>query len=419
MRPWIVWCTGILAYIVAVLDRSTFGVSVLDAADRFGASPSVLSSFVVLQLIIYAAAQIPTGVLLDRYGPKAMIASGVAVMSAGQLILALVPSLPMAIGGYAIVGLGDAFVFISAIRLVPNWFPAARVPLLTQLTGMCGYLGQILSAVPFLALLLAAGWEVAYSSAAALGVLSIVLTLALIRDAPDGTRLAGTSMTLRQALHDVRTVWSRPGTRLGFFTHMGTHFSITVFTLMWGFPYLTAGQGHSRGMASGLLTVSVIAFLGAGVVVGIFSGRHPHRRPTLALAMIAIIATTWTTVLALPFPAPNWLLVVLVVVISVGKPVSVLAFDFARTFNPHTSLGTAQGMVNTAGFLASVLVMQSMGVIIGAAGGFSFESFRLAWTVQYVVWAVAAVGIVVTGRQLRALQPTGPPPGHRPESSRN
>lgn len=410
MRPWIVWCTGLLAYIVAVLDRSTFGVSALDAADRFAASPSVLSSFMVLQLIIYAGAQVPTGVLLDRFGPKAMIVSGLAVMSTGQLILALIHSLPTAIGGYAVVGLGDAFVFISVIRLIPNWFPASQVSLLTQLTGICGYLGQVLSAVPFLALLLYNGWEVAYTSVAALGVLSIVLALALIRDTPDGSRAEDESTTLGDALAEVRAVWSRPGTRLGFFTHMGTHFSITSFTLMWGYPYLTAAQGLSRSLAGGLLTIAVAAFLVSGPVVGVFSGRNPDRRPALALAMIATIAAMWAVVLALPFPAPTWLLVLLIVVISVGKPVSLVAFDFARTFNPRTTLGTAQGMVNTGGFIASLLVMQAMGVVIGAAGGYSFDAFRLAWTVQYLVWAGAAAGIVITGRKVRG---SGRPSGAR------
>ncbi len=401
MRPWIVWCTGLLAYIVAVLDRSTFGVSALDAADRFEASPGVLSSFMVLQLVIYAGAQIPTGVLLDRFGPKAMIVSGLAVMSTGQLILGLIHSLPTAIGGYAVVGLGDAFVFISVIRLIPNWFAASRVSLLTQLTGICGYLGQLISAVPFLALLLYNGWEVAYTAVAALGVLSIVLALALIRDTPDGARATDESTTIRAALAEVRVVWSRPGTRLGFFTHMGTHFSITVFTLMWGYPYLTTAQGLSRSLAGGLLTIAVAAFLGSGPVIGVFSGRHPERRPTLTLAMIATVATMWAVVLALPFRAPTWLLVVLIVVIAAGKPVSLVAFDFARAFNPRTALGTAQGMVNTGGFIASLLVMQSMGLVIGAAGGYSFDAFRLAWAVQYLVWAGAAVGIVVSSRKVR------------------
>ena len=73
VRPWIVWATGLLAYIVAVLDRTTLGVSGLDAADRFGASPSLLSTFVVLQVIVYAGAQVPAGLLLDRFGSKALI----------------------------------------------------------------------------------------------------------------------------------------------------------------------------------------------------------------------------------------------------------------------------------------------------------------------------------------------------------
>ena len=92
---------------------------------------------------------------------------------------------------------------------------------------------------------------------------------------------------------------------------------------------------------------------------------------------------------ALPFRAPSWLLLVLVVLISVGGPGSMVGFDFARTFNPSTTLGTAQGMVNMGGFIASLLVMQAMGMILEALGGYSFESFRLAWTVQYVIWAFA------------------------------
>mgnify|MGYP007086240357 CR=1 FL=1 len=79
-----------------------------------------------------------------------------------------------------------------------------------------------------------------------------------------------------------------------------------------------------------------------------------------------------------------------------------MGFDFARTFNTRATLGTAQGAVNVGGFMASLLVMQAMGMVIGAAGGYSFESFRLAWCVQYVVWAVAVVGILVTRRKARA-----------------
>jgi len=97
VRPWIVWATGLLAYIVAVLDRTTLGVSGLEAAHRFTAGPSVLSTFVVLQVVVYAAAQVPAGLLLDRFGSKALILSGAALMAMGQLVLAFTESLPLAV----------------------------------------------------------------------------------------------------------------------------------------------------------------------------------------------------------------------------------------------------------------------------------------------------------------------------------
>jgi len=403
VRPWIVWATGLLAYIVAVLDRTTLGVSGLEAADRFGAGPAVLSTFVVLQVIVYAGAQVPAGLLLDRFGSKVLIIAGAALMASGQVGLAFTESLPLAIGARAVVGLGDAVTFISVLRLVPHWFTPRQVPLVTQLTGICGQLGQVLSAVPFIAVLTGSGWTTAYTSVAAMGLISIVLTLALVKNTPHGDVTEAEAMSLPETLASVKTVWLRPGTRLGFFTHMGTQFSVTVFALMWGVPYLTVAQGLSIGAAGSLLTISVVAAIAAGIVVGVFTGRKPHRRSRLVLAIIASNAIAWTVVLALPVRAPLWLLVVLVVVISIGGPGSMVGFDFARTFNPSTTLGTAQGMVNMGGFIAALLVMQAMGLILDATGDFSFESFRLAWTVQYAVWVLAVTGILITRRKTRHL----------------
>ncbi|HTM84979.1 MAG TPA: MFS transporter, partial [Mycobacterium sp.] len=127
-----------------------------------------------------------------------------------------------------------------------------------------------------------------------------------------------------------------------------------------------------------------------------FSGRQPRHRPALVLATIAGCTLAWAAVLVLPSAAPGWLLVVLVVVISAAQPVSLLAFDFARDFNPPATLGTAQGIVNMGGFTASLLVMLAMGWIITAAGGYSFPAFRVAWLPLFAVWLVAAVGVIRT-----------------------
>ncbi|MGW5341174.1 MFS transporter [Rhodococcus pyridinivorans] len=401
MRAWLVWGIGVFAYIVAVLHRTAFGVSGLAATERFEISPSVLSGFVVLQLIVYAGMQIPAGVLLDRFGSRRMIATGAVILAVGQAILALTESLPVAYLARVLVGVGDALTFISVLRLVPVWFAPRRVPVVSQLTGIFGQLGQVLSAVPFVLLLTGTGWTAAYGSAAALGLLACVLVFAVVRDTPPGETREATASGLREVIGGLGTVWRRPGTKLGFFTHMGTQFSVTTFALMWGVPYLVSAQGLSPAAAGSMLTVSVVTAISAGPILGVLSGRFPTRRSWLVLMIILASAVTWSAVLALPGPAPLWLLVVLVVVISVGGPGSMIGFDYARTFNPGTALGTANGIVNIGGFLATLLVVQTMGIVLDRLGGYTFDAFRVAWFAQYPIWVIALIGVLVTRGRAR------------------
>ncbi|MCV7197363.1 MFS transporter [Mycobacterium angelicum] len=402
MRPWIIWGGGLLAYIVAVLDRTTMGVSGLEAAQRFAVTPGVLSVFVVVQVIVYTVAQVPAGLLLDRFGSKMLISAGALVMAIGQFVLAFAISMPVAIGARAVVGLGDALTFISVVKLASYWFPPSRVPLVTQLTFIGGQLGQVLSAVPFLAILTGAGWTAAYTAAGALGVMSAAICLALIRDTPHGHSAGIDSPSLRELVVSVRSVWANPGTRLGFFAHMGSTFPIMVFNYMWGVPYLTEAQGVSTDVAGSLLTLSVVATTASGVALGVWTGRHPQRRLLMVLTMIAGNALAWTAVLALPHRAPLWLLVVLVVVMATGGPASMVALDFARTYNPSTTLGIAKGLVNMGGFTAALLIMQVMGQILEDTDNYSFASFRLAWLALYPVWVITVIAIFVTrGKALR------------------
>lgn len=404
MRAWLVWGIGVFAYIVAVLHRTAFGVSGLAATERFDISPSVLSGFVVLQLIVYASMQIPAGVLLDRFGSKRMIAVGAVILVVGQAILATTESLPIAYLARILVGTGDALTFISVLRLVPVWFSPRRVPVVSQLTGIFGQLGQVLSAVPFVFLLTGAGWTAAYGSAAGLGLLAFVLVLALVRDTPPGQVREASSAGPREVVGQLGVVWRRPGTKLGFFTHMGTQFSVTTFALMWGLPYLVSAQGLSTAAAGSMLTVSVVTAIAAGPILGVLSGRFPMRRSWLVLTSILASAITWSAVLALPGPAPVWLLILLVVVISVGGPGSMIGFDYARTFNPGSALGTANGIVNIGGFLATLLVVQTMGIVLDRLGGYTFDAFRVAWSAQYPIWVIALIGVLVTrGRARREI----------------
>ena len=65
-----------------------------------------------------------------------------------------------------------------------------------------------------------------------------------------------------------------------------------------------------------------------------------------------------------PGPAPLWLLVVLVVVTGVGGPASMIGFDLGRTSNPAERLASASGIINQAGFSASLVLVISIGLIL-------------------------------------------------------
>jgi MFS family permease len=398
-----VWTVGVLAYVLTVMQRTTLGAAGLDTAERFGISPGALSLFVFLQVAVYVAGQLPAGVLVDRWGSRAVLVASGIVLTAGQLLLAFATTLPFAALARVLVGTGDAMVFVSVLALVPRWFPARRVPLVTQLTTILGQLGQILSAVPFLALLHGLGWSPAFGIAAAGSALVAVLALLVVRNAPgDGWR-PGETVSAREVGRQLVAVWRRPGTRLGFFGHMGTQFSMMVFSLLWGLPYLVSGQGLSTAAAGGLISLLVISTICLGPVLGVLTMRHPMRRSWLLLGVIAADVAVWTAILLLSGPAPIWLLVVLVLVLSAGGPGSVVGFDIARTSNPSGNLAVAQSMVNLGGFLATLLVLAVMGALMTAFGGFTPEAFRIAWLVQYPVWAFAVVGVIVTRRKARRL----------------
>jgi len=399
-RAWSVWAVGIAAYVVAVLHRTSFGVAGLDAAQRFEVSASLLAGFTVLQLLVYAALQVPVGVLLDRYGPRRLIVTGALVMATGQVVLALAPDVGVAYVGRALVGAGDAATFISVLRLVAAWFPPNRVPVLTQLTGLTGQVGQILSAVPLVAVLDARGWTTAFVGVAAVGVVVAIAAAVAVHDEPGVPVASGRPVDVVRVWRDLRVAWRHPGTRLGLWSHFTTQFSGVAFVLMWGYPFLVSGEGLSRAAAGRLLTTMVLVGMLTGPVVGVLVQRHPLRRSWLVLAVTAVNAGAWTAVLAWPGRAPVWLLTLLVVALATGGPASMIGFDFARTFNPANRLGTATGIVNVGGFVASLTTILLVGVVLdlrtGGASAYGLDDFRVALLVQYVLWGLGLAGILRT-----------------------
>lgn len=391
-RAYLIWGIAVLAYVLAVVQRSSLGVSGVDAQDRFAVSAAVLSTLAVVQIAVYAGLQIPVGVALDRVGPRKLVLLGAALLVVGQAVVAFSPTIGPAIAGRVLVGAGDAMTFISVIRLVPMWFSGRILPQISQWTGNLGQIGQILSAFPFAVLLHAAGWTPAFGVAAAASAVGLVLAFVFVRNGPVVVRTGTIPLphswgaAFRTFGHALR----RPGTQLGFWSHYVTQSSGTVFSLLWGVPMLR-GLGYSPAEAAGFLTIIVAVGFVAGPVLGLLCARFPMRRSNLVLGVVVLLAVVWTAILLWPGHPPTWLLVLLVVAMGIGGPGSLIGFDFARTFNPVGALGSANGVVNVGGFLAAFVMMYLIGLLLDVMSRvtgetvFAWDNFRVALTVQYLV----------------------------------
>jgi len=396
------WGLGVLAYAVAVMQRTSFGVASGLATERFSAGASVVSLFVVVQLLTYAAMQVPAGVLTDRFGTRLVVSCGAVLMCLGQLDLAFSTSLVSAMIARVLVGAGDAMTFTAVLRILPAWFSPGRLPVLNQLTGMLGQAGQLMSSIPLAALLATAGWTPSFAAAAGVSAVVAVMIIVVLRNAPPGFEepVAGPPPGVRKQVADVV---HEPASRLAFWIHWMCSFWPMVFTLMWGYPFLLYGLGYSQPVASGLFTVLVLAGIPFAPLIGLISRRAPLQRTNLAMLLSLMCALPWLAVLLWPGVAPIWLLVVLMIGLAASGPGSSIGFDVARAANPLRHIGTASGVVIIGGFTAVLVNVLVIGVVLDLMGGYSLTSFRWAMATQFLFWVVGVIGAYTTREQARRL----------------
>lgn len=433
-RAWSIWAVGVAAYVLAVTNRTSLAAVGVDAAHRFDADASTLSMFAVVQLAVYGGMQLPIGVVLDRWGARPIMTAGMLLMAVGQFTMAFSPDVGMAILARVLIGAGDAAVFPSVLRLVATWFPAQRGPLMVQLTGIVGQSGQLLAVLPLAAFLHATSWSVVFGSIAGLGVLFAVLVFAFIRNHPPERTSDVTVDTDTGAVQvvtsqidagtGIRAAWAHPGTRLAFWSHFTTPFAGSAFIMLWGMPFLTAGEGLTLAQASGVTSVYVLVGMAFGPLMGELSRRNPLRRSrALVLPAVAVQAAVWLVVLAWPGPAPLWLLYVLAVALATGGPASMIAFDHARAHNPAHRLSTATGLTNTGGFLAGLLAVFFIGLALDLQGAgtpdrYTLDAFRIAFLTLVPLWAIGTAFILVERRRTRVLLGLDTPRAKAPRAPR-
>jgi MFS family permease len=330
-----------------------------------------------------------------------MMVLGAVTMAAGQLLLAFTTDVPMALLARLLTGAGDAATLISVVRLIATWFPTHQVPLFTQLATMIGQFGQAVAAVPFLAVLVSAGWTAAWAGLALLLVVSVLLVIAVVQDAPPedprfpSVRRVRAADVLRDAFSS-RAAWS------GFFLHALTLATVNAFLFLWGVPFLTVGHGLTTAEVGTLLTVNVLVMVMLGPLIGVATGRFPHHRARLGWIAGAVLAVAWTGTLLWPTALTAWQLLPLMVALAVGSATCSVGFDLARTGVPPRAIGTATGMVNIGGYSTSLLAVLLIGIVLDVRapeGSATLEDYRVAFAAVGALMAAVALGLLLTTRE--------------------
>ena len=177
----------------------------------------------------------------------------------------------------------------------------------------------------------------------------------------------------------------------------------TMFSVLWGLPYLVA-QGFSPAGASAVLLVCVLAAIAFSPAVGMIFGRFPAARVPFAVGVCLVTVGGWAALLCgFGGQPPHPLTVVVAALTAAGGPASTIGFSLARDYNARTAVGTASGVVNVGGFSAAILASLLVGGILDLAGRSDVAAYRLAFGCAVAVQLAGTVMAVRWWLRVRGL----------------
>ncbi len=365
------------AYFVAVTQRSSLGAVSNQAIERFSVLAVELSSLAVMQLMAYALMQIPAGFIIDRFGIRGSMAFGLGLISIGQVQVALAELYWVAAGGRLLLGIGDAFIFISLVRLIQSNLSGREAATWQQLLTNIGQLGQVASAVPFAWFLGLQGWSSAFLGLAALAAASASLVVIGVRSAPRALVDSNREWQLRTRIRETR---QDPAARAAFWAHFTLQSSGSTFVLLWGRTYLGQVFKVSDAQAGLLLSSFVFfAFLLGPVIARVSTRSQISRRRTVTgIGIWIVFAWLSTEILSSSLGVLSiWLVMP---ALAAGGAGSMIAFQITQAHCPESRLGVANGFANIGGFLATLIMMALVGFVVDLwfELGFSQERYSEA-----------------------------------------
>jgi MFS family permease len=418
-RAWLIWAIAAGFYSYGFFHRVAPSVIVDDLMLAFALDATLLGTLSAAYFYTYAALQVPLGILIDRYGARAMLAAGAVTAALGGILFAMATGLWSALIARAMIGGGVAVGYIGTLKLVGAWFPLQRFGLLAGLTLAAGTAGAIGAQVPLALVVASFGWRPTLLAVGLAGLALAALVVTVVRDRPpvpqaEAATTAGAALSATPTGRPAATpglgllpILARPETWLLVTVTGLTGAPILAFAGLWGVPYFVQVHGLERTAAATLTSLMLVAWAIGGPALGAVADRVGNRA-----RLIFVIAGS-NTLLWLPFALyptlPLALALPLMLALGLGGGAMIIAFAIVRTVFGTAAAGLAFGIVNTSVLLFGAAAQTVFGILLDwrwtggmVAGKRVYEAS--AYAAGFMVFSVAAATVVAAAIALARVE---------------
>jgi len=281
----VVFCPFAAGYFLSFFFRNVNAVISKDLTGEFALSPSDLGFLTSMYLLAFAAFQLPLGVLLDRYGPRRVVASLLCVAATGAFIFAIARDFTMLSIGRALIGLGVSAGLMGAIKAFTLWFPLSRLALLNGLYLAAGGIGGLSATAPAQALIEPLGWRGLFYVLSGLSVAAAMLVFFVVPE----KRLPGHGATLRAQVAGFGTIFrSVPFWRI-VLALVVCHAGYLSLQGLWLGPWLYDVAGESRTAVANYLLLTAASYTVGSVFFGTIGNAAPMRTFKIGLVLSVVM----------------------------------------------------------------------------------------------------------------------------------
>lgn len=351
--------------------------------------------------LAFAAAQIPAGILLDRFGPRRTISSLFIVAVAGSALFAMAEDVAGLALGRGLIGFGCAAGLMGALVAIARWFPPSRFAAMSSLFYTLGGVGFLLATTPLAWASATIGWRAAFWLMAAVTAILSLLIYIVVRDAPVAdeprARKPETSREIWAGLKEVasRQIWFICAIQ---FVNYGTVLAVVG---LWAGPYLNDVHG-----LNGVERGNVLLLFNVAMLVGVMSFSRIEqwlnsRKWTIGCG--AVLSAALLTALAFTPDLSLQTAVILLVLFALSSAYIILIHAHARALLPDHLVGRGLTLQNLAVFLGVFVIQSITGVIVGGfdgTGGGAAAAPEIAY--RAVFGFLAVITVVAVTVYLRA-----------------